>query len=617
MKKLGYQIAAGYLFLLVIIIGFALYSTYDHLRLRRSVDRIIEKDNPSVRAAADMLASLGDQETAQAQMISHYDSLTFFTYRMYRDNFFFYHQTATGNAILPEEKSVLDSVYQIYKTYLALSDTLIELSKKKSASAPAYHVRHILPLSQKLTRLCLQFVEISQQRIRETSLEVKRIASKGAILTIISISILAVFLAVRYNIQVNQKLIKPTMQLQHILRKIRPEDPYPKIDFNTSDELADLYTEFNKMTERLRAYEQMNIQHIIAEKKKAEAIVENLSEPVIVTDESNRIALVNQAAVAMLGLYGQSWQSKPVRHVVHHEAVAEVLSANARRREEISRSDYLVLFERGGEKLYFRPHQTVLSDEQSGFGWLVTVFQDVTRYKNLDRMKSDFIATVSHEFRTPLTSMNMTLDILRQQVVGTVNEKQAELIEASKKDTQRLIKLVRELLDLSKMESGQNPLQLELVQFKDVVHDSIKPMELIVKEKKIELELRLSERMPVIWGDAQKLSFVVANLVSNALRYTPEGGRITITADEGEGIITTKVADTGRGIPKKDLTVIFDKFVQIKEPTESTPGSVGLGLAIAKQVVEAHGGTIGVESEPGLGSVFTFTIPVEREKKVK
>jgi len=613
MKDLRYKIGFGYLSLLLIIIGLTMYSIYDYFRLRHSMDQIILKNNPSVRAAANMLLSLGEQETAQVLMISRFDSLTFFNYRMYRDLFFNYHQTATGGAILPSEKSVLDSVYQIYKQYLALSDTLIELSKMRSTWAPAFHVQHILPLSQKLSQLCLQLVEINQNRIRETNLHVKRIASKGAILTIISISILAAVLAVRYSIQVNQKLIKPTQRLRETLQKIRSGNPYPKIDFDTSDDLAQLFIEFNKMTERLRTYEQMNIQQIIAEKKKAEAIVESLSEPVVVTDEKHHIALMNQAAIGMLGLYGTHWQAKPVRHAVHHGQVADVLVADVKRREEIVRSDYLVLFERDGEKSYFRPHQTVLSDEHSKLVWLVTLFQDVTRYKNLDRMKSEFIATVSHEFRTPLTSMNMAVDILLQQVIGSINKKQKELLLASKKDAQRLIKLVRELLDLSKMESGQTQLQLELVNFRDVVNESLKPLDLIIKEKKIVLLVQVPEKLPVFWGDAQKLSWVVANLVSNALRYTPEHGSVTISAEETEGFVRVSVEDTGKGIPKKDLVAIFEKFIQIKEPTESTPGSVGLGLAIAKQVVEAHGGNIGVESELGKGSRFTFTIPMERK----
>lgn len=617
MKDLRYKIGFGYFSLLFIILGLTVYSIYDYFRLRQSVDQIIPKNNTSVRAAVDMLISLGDQETAQVRMISQYDSLTYFNYRMNRDLFLNHHQTATGNAVLASEKSVLDSVYQLYKIYLALSDTLITLSRMSSATASVFHVQDILPHSQKLSRLCLQLVEINQKRIRETNLRVKRIASKGAILTIISISILAAVLSVWYSVQVNRRLIMPTKRLQETLQKIRSGKPYPKIDIDTSDNLADVFIEFNKMTERLRTYEQMNIQQIIAEKKKAEAIVESLSEPVIVTDDKQAIALMNQAAIGMLDLYGKPWQSKSVRQVVQNEAVADVLVADMKRREEIVRSDFLVPFERGGENFYFRPHQTVVSDENKRFVWLVTLFQDVTRYKNLDRMKSDFIATVSHEFRTPLTSMNMTVDILLQQVVGRINEKQLELLQASKKDARRLIKLVKDLLDLSKMESGQNQIQMELVSLKDVVNESLKPLDLIIKEKKIRFRAQIPDKLPVFWGDAQKLSWVVANLVSNALRYTPEGGSVSVLAEEAEGFIRVSVRDTGKGIPKKDLNSIFEKFIQVKEPTESTPGSVGLGLAIAKQVVEAHGGKIGVASEQGKGSTFTFTVPLERKNMDK
>ena len=224
-------------------------------------------------------------------------------------------------------------------------------------------------------------------------------------------------------------------------------------------------------------------------------------------------------------------------------------------------------------------------------------------------MKSEFIATVSHELRTPLTSINMAIDILSQEVLGSVNEPQKDMLATAKDDCERLTKLVKELLDLSRLESGKYELKRESINLRSVVEEALKPLRLQFREKAIRLEIDIAQDTPEVPGDHQQLSWVITNLVSNALRYTPADGIVTIHSDIVGDSVRVSVSDAGRGIPAEAIEVIFDKFVQVKQSTDATPGSVGLGLAIAKEVVEAHGGKIWVESSMGQGSTFFFTIP--------
>ena len=248
-------------------------------------------------------------------------------------------------------------------------------------------------------------------------------------------------------------------------------------------------------------------------------------------------------------------------------------------------------------------------DEHGNIQGVVTLLQDVTRFKDLDRMKSEFIATVSHELRTPLTSLSMGIDILSQEVIGSVNQRQKDLLVAAKDDSERLRKLVKELLDLSKLESGKYEMKKELVDFRQLVADAVRPLRLPFEEKQIHLELDIPEHLSALSADSHQLSWVITNLLSNALRYTDKGGKVQLAAkEEKQGLLVT-VTDTGHGIPQENLETVFDKFVQVKSSTETTPGSVGLGLAIAREVVEAHGGRIWVESQMGIGSKFFFTIP--------
>jgi signal transduction histidine kinase len=260
-------------------------------------------------------------------------------------------------------------------------------------------------------------------------------------------------------------------------------------------------------------------------------------------------------------------------------------------------------------------------DSEGALYGVLTVLQDVTQFKELDRMKSDFIATLSHEFRTPLTSMNMSVDILSQGILGPLNEKQKELINSAKEDCFRLTKLARELLQLSKLESGKVQLKNEELDLQSVIDLSVHPLLLQFNEKQIHLVTDIEPGLPRLIADEQQISWVITNLVTNALRYTDAGGTVSIrarsqgrgngpegTRDFGEAVLV-EVEDTGQGIAKENLEKIFDKFVQVKGMAGSTPGSVGLGLAIAKEIVEMYRGRIWAESELGRGSKFSFILP--------
>ncbi|MEK6566210.1 MAG: ATP-binding protein, partial [Bacteroidota bacterium] len=401
------------------------------------------------------------------------------------------------------------------------------------------------------------------------------------------------------------------LRLTESVRKIGQGHLNQKIDVTTDDEIGVLSTEFNKMTERLRAYEQMNIHQIIAEKKKSETIVESIADPIIVTDEHHDVLLMNEAAARVLDVQQKYWIGKSLETVVRDERWVKELTSQPDEPQG-SRKDALLSFKKNGEIFYFRPRQTRIFNEQGQVQGIITLLQDVTRFKNLDQMKSAFIATVSHEFRTPLTSISMGLDILSQGMSGGINDRQRELLAAAKDDCERLRKLVKGLLDLSKLESGKLEMKKEVLHIDQLIDDALKPLRLPFQEQNIKLQVNIPSGLPSVAGDGQQLSWVIANLVNNAMRFTPSGGRVNVSATEEKRHVKVSVVDTGKGIPADAQDTIFEKFIQIKPPTETTPGSVGLGLAIAREVVEAHGGRIWVESEVGKGSAFSFTIPMAR-----
>jgi signal transduction histidine kinase len=269
-------------------------------------------------------------------------------------------------------------------------------------------------------------------------------------------------------------------------------------------------------------------------------------------------------------------------------------------------------FDRDGLSSFFRPKVTVLQTPDGDLYGVLLLMQDITQFKELDRMKSDFIATVSHEFRTPVTSINMSVDILDQQLLGPLTPKQKELVSAAKEDCYRLTKLARELLQLSKLESGRVQVRDEPLAMHEVVEATLRPLRIQFQEKKVALESSVPSSLPQIVADEQQLSWVITNLVTNALKYTDAGGTVSVLGSAAPGEIRLEVRDTGVGIAREHMDRIFDKFVQVRNAAGSTPGSVGLGLAIAKEIVEMYGGRIWVESEVGQGSTFAFVLPTRR-----
>jgi len=225
-------------------------------------------------------------------------------------------------------------------------------------------------------------------------------------------------------------------------------------------------------------------------------------------------------------------------------------------------------------------------------------------------MKSEFIATLSHEFRTPLTSINMSVDILNQEILGPLNKRQKELIDAAREDCHRLTRLARELLQLSKLESGKIEIHNEELDVAALIEFSLRPLLLQFQEKGVTLQRDIPATIPRIFADEQQISWVMTNLLTNALKHTEASGTVCIRVREENSALLVQVEDTGRGIPPDYLEKIFDKFVQVN--MSGGPGGVGLGLAIAKEIVELYGGRIWAESQPGKGSTFSFVLPLRQ-----
>jgi len=245
-------------------------------------------------------------------------------------------------------------------------------------------------------------------------------------------------------------------------------------------------------------------------------------------------------------------------------------------------------------------------EPRGGIIGATVVLQDVTRLRRFDELKNDLVATVAHEFRTPLTSLRMVIHLCLEQVVGPVTEKQADLLYAAREDCERLQAMVDDLLDLSRLEAGRIEMHPRPMAIDSLIKAAIEAHRTAAEERGVQLSAQLPLSEDEVAVDPERIALVFSNLVTNAIRHTPSAGKVEVRARRMDGAVRFEVADTGEGIPPEYQRRVFDKFFRV--PGSASHGA-GLGLSIAKEIVLGHDGEIGVESQPGQGSTFWFTLP--------
>nr|WP_286672882.1 ATP-binding protein [Anaeromonas gelatinilytica] len=406
------------------------------------------------------------------------------------------------------------------------------------------------------------------------------------------------------------KIVKPIDNLIDKIKKISEGDYSQQLDVTGDDEISELASEFNIMTEKLKSYELLNVRRLMKEKKKAEAIVESISDGIIVTDEDNKILLVNRAAEKALGIKEKEVINKHFLEEIKEEEIFKIIKSMKEKNKINNIKKNINITLKSGEELkHYNINVKPIRDKDGTNVGMVTLMQDITKLKEVDQMKSDFVSTVSHEFRTPLTSIGMSAGLLLEGISGDITEDQKELLEAIKEDNERLKNLVSDLLDLSRLESGKIQMDIALYDIRKIIQHAVKPFYRQAEDKNTSISINVNDNVSKVKADFNKISWVLTNLVGNALRYTPEnGGKIEIEVKETANKILVAVKDNGKGIPEEFQKKIFEKFVQVKDEKGENTGGTGLGLAISKEIVNAHGGDIWIESEPGNGSKFYFTL---------
>jgi two-component system phosphate regulon sensor histidine kinase PhoR len=366
-----------------------------------------------------------------------------------------------------------------------------------------------------------------------------------------------------------------------------------------------------KEAEFLRKEREKSLRDIATEKSKIKTIINCMGDGVLVCDRDSCIVLSNPAASRMLKAPETCLLGNYLNQCNLPQDLSRTIeeSLQTKDRGYSSVSQELSVGEPG--EIFLRAHTAPVRNDLGETMGSVTVLQDISHLKELDKMKSEFIAMVTHELRAPIAVVEQQLTVILNKMAGEVTEKQEQLLSRAKERTRGLLDLIRDLLDLSKIEAGKMVQYKEPLSLQEVIQRAVDLMKSDAENKKIDLQFSSPPKISLIQADRNSLEGIFTNLISNAIKYTPEGGRVWVRLDEESGFVRADVSDTGIGIKKEDLPRIFDKFYRVKTKETSRIVGTGLGLSIVKSIVDAHLGSITVKSQEGEGTTFTVAFPKE------
>jgi NtrC-family two-component system sensor histidine kinase KinB len=601
------KILAGYLAavaLAAMVLGLALVNI---VRLGDASDAILRENYRSILAAEEMINELQQQENASLLLVLGAGPETRPDSREAEQRFLIWLARAKSNITIEGEAAILQRIDSAYADYLVERARFRQMLQEERANGLAIYQSELAPRSELVHAACKELYELNRRTMEESSRRAQMVAHTAVASTAI-VGALLLGAGIVFSVWMARLIVRPLAQLTEVTEKVASGDYDVSIQPQSRDEIGQLAERFNVMVAKLRAYRDLNLRRIVGEQKKAAVILNTIDDGVLVIDNARKVASLNPAARKALGVANAPVEGAPFAEVIHDERLRNLVEDTLRSGKAPlpkERHDFVTMIEPDDRHLHYDYSLAPIAGSEGAAIGLVVLFRNVTKLKELDRLKTEFVMTASHELRTPLTGISMSIELLRERLNDKVAEADRQLLDVAHVELARLRKLVEELLNLSKIESGRLEMEFAVVSLDEILQAAVSPFQAQAEHQGLELVLEIEKDIPPIEADPTKFAWVVTNLIGNALRYAR--GHIWVSAARAGEYVNIYVRDDGPGIPHELQARIFDKFVQTGGPEHA--GGAGLGLAIAKEIVHAHGGHIWVESESGHGSVFIVTLP--------
>lgn len=508
-----------------------------------------------------------------------------------------------GNVTLTGEQELTDRLTALWTTYKREYTDFLA-SGNVEAERRRIFIEQIAPTSRELRDTAQQIADLNLNNMVSVDGQVRRhfdsVWHAVAILVLSGMLLSGVFIAI-----IGPSIVRPISGLIHSVREIEKGNLELVVKPHGRDEIGQLAKAFNGMATSLREFRRMDRARLMRTRQTTQLVLDTLPDAVAVCDLGGTVEVANEKARALFGLEPE--QALPSAENTRFsdlfaQALKELRPVRPRGADSLIQT-----FGEGREGFYLPQAIPILDANREALG-VTLVITNVTAMRQVDEAKSGLISTVSHELKTPLTSIRLAVHVLLSEKLGPLTPKQAEIVTAARDDADRLHRIIENLLDISRLESQHEPASRLLTDMEDVVLHACEDARAAYLNRGVTLKTELPGHLPLVHGDALRLGSVIGNLLSNALKYTPPGGRVDVRAEEaGEGDVRITVEDTGSGIPEEYLPHVFEKFFRV--PGREQRGDSGLGLAIVKEIIEAHGGSVQVASVPGKGTRFIFTLP--------
>ena len=433
--------------------------------------------------------------------------------------------------------------------------------------------------------------------------------AKSAIAIISAAGMLCFIIAFILMVNLPSNIANPIQVLTESIKQIADQNYKERVRFESRSEFGELAMSFNTMAEKLQEYSESKLDKIIRGKRRIETLIDNMHDPVIGIDENKKVLFVNDEALKITGLKKENFVGKLIQDVavvndLVRNIIKEIIEGNNR-----NASETMKIYADGKESYFEKEiidiNVVPTGEKESQFIGQVIMLRNITPFKELDLAKTNFLGTVSHEFKTPISSIQMGLQLLENDQIGSLNDEQKNLISGIKEDSDRLLKITGELLNITQVESGSMELNIQSSDIRTIINYAINANRSAAEQKQIAFNINVENGLKEVLADTEKTSWVLNNLISNAVRYSYENSQIIVDVKKVGEQVQFSVTDSGQGIPPQYISKVFDRYFKI--PGTKKEGT-GLGLTISKQFIEAQGGKISVESEIGVGSQFSFTL---------
>jgi len=611
-KTVKSKVSLVYLSLVLLIILLGAVTIVYMVRVSRTIDGLIVTNYNSIDRLTNMEYALHAQNVAVLKYLYNDDQNALISYEQQKVIFNDKRQKEASTIIIPREREYIENISAYYEEYCQRFNNLQELRHSGGSRSEEiqYYNDYIVPQQLKVEDgIGLLFSSNEEALFARKDAAAQMAVSYSEILFCLFLfaAIVGYWLATIYT----NRFFAPIAELTQTIKSVREGNMNRKTTIKTKDEFGVLADEFNNMTQRLQEYEQNTMESLLNEKSKSNSIVKSINEPLVIINTAGEIVLLNKAFSDLFNLNKKDVIGKTLLELIPHSDFADYID-NMNTYAQAPK-DVLFMFNKNKEELFFQVGSTPIMDKDNHLSGMIMVFHNITELKLLERARGDFIATISHEFKTPLTSIVMGTDLMFNEMVGKINQEQKEILEAVREDTERLQSMVEEILALSKIESSKMIYNMTSCNINTVIITSVKQFLPIAERKGVHLKVYCPPGLPPVWADNAKIIWVLNNLLSNALKYTKSGDDIDVQAYTQKDMLYVSVTDTGVGIPEDFTEKIFDKFVQLKGYDLEIRGS-GVGLAVSKEIITAHGGEIWCKSKLGEGSKFTFTLKIAEDK---